>query len=101
MILLSDLPADMEPGRFHLLTLGVFFLLDEAEPIYFTGQLPHGGTAPLAPPGIQSIEPWAYRFIIIFYPASRILTGSTQTYMAASGICGEPVILPHEVFGYE
>ena len=91
----------MDPGRFHLLTLGVYFLLDEAHPIYFTGQLPHGGTAPLAAPGVDEIEHWAYRFVIIFYPALRILTGNAQTYMAASGVRGEPVTLPREVFGYE
>ena len=99
MLPCSDLPKGYEPGRFHLLPLGIFVELIGMPAFIFTGRIYHGGTAPLAPDGTEDIEPWAYRFVMIFYPASRIITGSTQTYMAASGIRGRGITLPYETFG--
>ena len=99
MLPCSDLPKGYEPGRFHLLPLGIFVELIGMPAFIFTGRIYHGGTAPLAPDGTEDIEPWAYRFVMIFYPASRIITDSTQTYMAASGIRGRGITLPYETFG--
>ncbi|KAK7677631.1 hypothetical protein QCA50_019442 [Cerrena zonata] len=101
MVSISDIPDGFDAGRFHLLSLGLYFVLDQVDVIYFTGQLVHAGTPPLAPEDAENIEPWAYRCVMIFYPASRVLTGSTQTYLAASGVRGEPVTLPREVFSYD
>lgn len=101
MVPCSDLPAGYDPGRFHLLPLGVFFVLSGIHPIVFSGRIYHGGTAPLAPANVTKVEPWAYRFVMIFYPASRIITGTTQPFMASSGILGRGLNLPYETFGYE
>lgn len=101
MVPISDIPQGWDAGRFHLLTLGIYFVLDRVDVIYFTGQLIHGGTPPLAPEGVKDIVPWAYRCVLIFYPASRIVSGSTQTYIAGSGVKGDPVTLPREVFCFE
>ena len=101
MVPCSDLPAGYDPGRFHLLPLGVFFVLSGIHPIVFSGRIYHGGTAPLAPANVTKIEPWAYRFVMIFCPASRIITGTTQPFMASSGILGRGLNLPYETFGYE
>ena len=56
MIVLSDIPEEpgWDPGRFHLLSLGLYFVLDPFAVIFFTGCLRHGGTAPLAPPEITT-----------------------------------------------
>ena len=101
MVPCSDLPDGYEAGRFHLLSLGVFIVLDKIPVVYFTGRLLHGGTPPLAPSTVTHIEPWAYRCVLIFYPASRIISGSTQVYMAASGIPDRGITLPHEIFTAE
>lgn len=101
MLPCSDLPDEYEPGRFHLLPLGIFVELADMPAFIFTGRIYHGGTAPLAPSGTKEVVSWAYRFVMIFYPASRIITGSTQTYMAASGIRGRGITLPYETFGPE
>ena len=98
MVPCSDLPQGYEAGRFHLLSLGVYVVLDRIPVVYFTGRLLHGGTPPLAPPTATQVETWAYRCVLIFYPASRMISGSTQVYMAASGIPDRGITLPHELF---
>lgn len=99
MVVSSDLPEGYESGRFHLLSIGVYVVLDQIRSVFFTGRLLHGGTPPLAPSGVEVIEDWAYRCVIIFYPASRIITGGVQTYMAASGVNGKGVTIPWEALG--
>ena len=98
MVPCSDLPPGYQAGRFHLLSLGVYVVLDQIPVVYFTGRLLHGGTPPLAPPSATEVEQWAYRCVLIFYPASRIISGSTQMYMAASGIPDRGITLPYEMF---
>ena len=84
-----------------IFSLWGFFVLSGIHPIVFSGRIYHGGTAPLAPANVTKIEPWAYRFVMIFCPASRIITGTTQPFMASSGILGRGLNLPCETFGYE
>lgn len=70
MTVLSDLPevGGWEPGRFHLLTLGVFVTREPFLVIFFTGRLRHGGTAPLQPPDDTTLlPPWAYRLTATVY----------------------------------
>ncbi|KAK7689205.1 hypothetical protein QCA50_007896 [Cerrena zonata] len=98
LVSLSDNPKNYEGGRFHLISLGVYVVLDEIDVFYFSGHHLHGGTPPLAPEGEENIEDWAYRCVVIFYPASKIISGSSQVFMAGSGIHGEPVTLPRKVF---
>lgn len=99
MIPSSHIPDNYESGRFHLVSLGVYVVLDQIRSVFFTGRLRHGGTPPLAPEGVEKVEDWAYRCVTIFYPASAIITGSAQTYMAASGVQGRGTTIPWEVYG--
>lgn len=71
----SDIPEDYHPGRFHLIELGVYVVLEELVCINFTGLRYHGGTPPTCPDGIP--VHWAYRFILIFYPNNRMLDGAS------------------------
>ncbi|KAK7696530.1 hypothetical protein QCA50_001188 [Cerrena zonata] len=98
LVSLSDNPKNYQGGYFHLISLGVYVVLGEIDVFYFSGHHLHGG---IAPEGEEHIEDWAYRCVIIFYPASKIISGSSQVFMAGSGICGEPVTLPCEVFSYD
>ena len=84
MIPLSDLsqkPGE-EPGRFHFITRGFWVRLTPLVNVFFSGRLPHGGTAPLAPPG-EPAESWALRCIWIGYPASAIVSGGARHTLAA------------------
>ena len=101
MVISSDLPDDYDPGRFHLVSLGVYVSLGKQGSVYFTGRLRHGGTPPLAPKGATKVADWAYRCVTIFYPASRIITGGAQTCMAVSGVKGRGFNIPKEAYGYE
>ena len=101
MVPCSDLPPGYEAGRFHLLSVGIFCVLDKVSVVYFTGRLRHGGTPPLAPSGAEEIVPWAYRCVLIFYPASRIVTGTNRPYMAATGVPGDGIYLPKEAYSFE
>lgn len=68
----SHLPDDYEAGEFHLLSLGVYVGLANMHVVFFSGCLCHSGTPPLAPSG--EIETWAYHFVLILNPASRMMT---------------------------
>ena len=74
MMVLSDLPTEdgWDPGRFHLLSIGVYLLLEPFTVVFFTGRLLHGGTAPLSPPGTVPPES-AYRLIFVGYPPEAFL----------------------------
>lgn len=101
MVIGSDLPETYEAGRFHLLSLGVYVDLGSIHVVYFSGRLRHSGTPPLAPPGTEEIAHWAYRFVLILYPASRLMLGTTKTVLAAqtSGDkTDKPLTVPPELF---
>ncbi|KAH9914548.1 uncharacterized protein B0H18DRAFT_1144304 [Fomitopsis serialis] len=97
MVVGSHLPENYEAGRFHLLSLGVYVDLANIHVVFFSGRLRHSGTPPLAPSGVEDIETWAYRFVLILYPASRIMLGTNKTVLAASST-KEPVTVPPEMF---
>ena len=84
MIPLSDLPDTdgWEPGRFHFITRGFYVSLAKYNIIYFSGRLPHGGTAPLAP-GCDQPPSWAIRFVLIGYPPRALVEGSARHTFAA------------------
>lgn len=84
---LSDLPADCDPGRIHLLPLGAYFVLDPWIQIFMSGLLYHGGTPPLAPDGVD-IPEWATRALLVSYPHTSLVVGNVKHAFAA---------LPHEL----
>jgi len=49
MISNCDIPDVYEPGRFHILELGVYIILDSFVSVYFSGLRVHGGTSPIGP----------------------------------------------------
>ena len=57
MAVLSDLPdvEGWEPGRFHLLPLGVYTVLHSFALVFFSGRLRHGGTALVQP--LNDVDP--------------------------------------------
>ncbi|KAF9455335.1 hypothetical protein BDZ94DRAFT_1327628 [Collybia nuda] len=77
MISYSYVPHDEEYewGRFHLLTLGCYIVLDPFRVMNFSGLRRHGGTPPLSPPGKKPV-PFAYRLMTVLYPPSSMLSGA-------------------------
>ena len=101
MIIGSNLPETYEAGRFHLLSLGLYVDLGNIHVVFCSGRLCHSGTPPLAPPGIEEVAHWAYHFVLILYPASRLMLGTSKTVLAAktSGDkTDKPLTVPPEVF---
>ncbi|KAJ7226582.1 hypothetical protein C8J57DRAFT_1093149, partial [Mycena rebaudengoi] len=82
MICNSDLPAHYTPGFFFILQLGVFVVLDCYMLVNFNGHCRHGGT-PSINPTSQPLVKWAYRFIVIAYPPSRMVNGTARILLAA------------------
>ena len=70
----DDIPIGYEHGRFHLLTLGAFIVSYPLRTTLMNGRQKHGGTAPMAPPGVVPV-PWAIRLNTIGYPQDHMLTG--------------------------
>ena len=102
MVVLSDLPdkRGWEPGRFHLLPLGVYVTLVPFLTVFFSGRLRHGGTAPLQPPSVNGPVPgWAYRLVAIGYPARRIVEGNVRHALAALPFQPDPLYLTQEMTG--
>ena len=96
---LSDLAGtkDEEPGRFHFITRGFYINLDRLVNVFFSGRLPHGGTAPLSPPG-ESPPAWALRCVLIAYPAGAIVSGGARHALAALPF-REPLYISPEMTG--
>ncbi|KAJ7681807.1 hypothetical protein B0H14DRAFT_3535517 [Mycena olivaceomarginata] len=95
----SDLPegSDYTPGFFFILQLGVFILLDRHTSINFSGLRRHGGTPPLCGTGRHAkLHKFAYRFVIIFYPPSRMMDG-TARYTLGAMPNNEAFIFPPEM----
>ncbi|KAJ7636688.1 hypothetical protein FB45DRAFT_864696 [Roridomyces roridus] len=103
----SDLPdyddeAPYEPGFFFIMQLGVFITLDKHTSINFSGLRRHGGTPPLCPHTgenltntVQHTKLNARRFVIIFYPPTRMIDGTARWSLAAMPN-GEPFLFPPE-----
>ena len=98
MTVLSDMPDSYEPGRFHLVGLGVYVQLSTFRSIYFSGRLQHGGTSPLAPPGMQPVS-WACRCVVIGYPAGAYVNGVGRQALAILPYKKEPLYLTPEMVG--
>ncbi|KAI0793096.1 hypothetical protein BC629DRAFT_1592997 [Irpex lacteus] len=94
----SDLPDYAEPGRFHLVGQGAYFTLSYLTQVFFTGLLPHGGTAPLIPEHIP-IEGWETRMFHISYPASSIISGEARHPFASWPYEAFPLYIPPEITG--
>jgi hypothetical protein len=77
----SDLPDNYYPGRFGLLSLGLYWQLQPQLGFMFSGLGYHGGTAPLALG--EDIEDWATRMLIIGYTPARMVNGSSKWALAA------------------
>ncbi|KAJ7470041.1 hypothetical protein B0H11DRAFT_2237846 [Mycena galericulata] len=105
----SDLPDDDEvpegqeytPGFFFILELGVFIVLDRHASINFSGLRRHGGTPPLCSPNLFRGKPaklykFAYRFVVIFYPPTRMMDGTARLTLGAMPH-NEAFILPPEM----
>ncbi|KAJ7226513.1 hypothetical protein B0H12DRAFT_1328701 [Mycena haematopus] len=80
----SDLPEGYTPGFFFILELGVFIQLDSHASINFSGLRRHGGTPPLcsSAPGAKLYK-FAYRFVLIFYPPTRMVNGTARWTLGA------------------
>ncbi|EPS96132.1 hypothetical protein FOMPIDRAFT_1053588 [Fomitopsis schrenkii] len=92
---------DLAAGRFHLLSLGVYVDLANIHVVFFSGRLRHSGTPPLAPPGVEEIAHWAYLFVLILYPASKLLLGTSKIALSATtsgNKSNDPHTVPPEVF---
>lgn len=87
-----------EPGRFHLIGLGVYVQLHSGLQVWFTGLLRHGGTPPLVPCQYD-LEGWEKRIFVISYPASAILSGEARHAFASLPFQSEPLYLPPEMTG--
>lgn len=97
-LVLSDIPDGWEPGRLHLLGLGVYASLSLYSQFFFTGRQLHGGTSPLAPDD-QAIPDWAYRLIMIAYPPTSFVFGNVKHAFAAMPHSREPIYLSQEMTG--
>ena len=73
MVANSRLPKEYESGRFHLLGLGCYFILESLTVMCFSGLRKHGGTPPIAPPGVEPAED-AYRFMNVCYPPKAMIS---------------------------
>lgn len=94
---LSDV-GTCEPGRFHLTSLGIYTQLSTFRTIYFTGRLPHAGTAPLGPPG-KSAPKWACRCVVVSYPPGVYTNGVVRQALAAIPFLEYPLYLTPEMVG--
>ena len=97
-LVLSDIPEGWEPGRLHLLGLGIFASLPLYRQFFFTGQHQHGGTSPLAP-NDEPIPDWAYRLIMIAYPPTAFVLGNLKHSFAPVPHSREPFYLSQEMTG--
>ena len=79
MLSLVSVPPDegYEPGRFHLLSMGLYIKLDLFKLMGFSGLRKHGGTPPLSPPGKPPADS-AYRIMVVMYPPASMLSQSAN-----------------------
>ena len=98
MTVVSELPdgPGWEPGRFHLLSVGVFITLVKFLVVFFTGRIYHGGTAPMAPEGEDAPDD-AYRLMLIAYPPKKVVEGGARHSFAALPHQHEPLYVGPEI----
>ena len=78
----SDLPDDYYPGRFHLLEIGAYVVLDNHIGLNFSGLYFHGSSPP-RPPGRAKPVEWATRHVGVLYPPRKIIDGGSRFALAA------------------
>ena len=97
----SRLPPGYEPGRFHLLELGLYFILDHLLVPIFCGLSSHVGTPPIAPPGEKPAK-HAMRFLTILYPPRSMLSETKDKNIPFASLPqGKLLTLGPEVTSYE
>ncbi len=92
----SRIPEDYEPGRFHLLGMGVYIVIKPKMAAIFSGREKHGGTPPIAPSGKTPLEHSA-RLVFVFYGPKVAITSEGISMPLASLPNGTPLILGPEI----
>lgn len=92
----SRLPNNYEPGRFHLIGVGIYIRMNAKIVSIFNGLSIHGGTPPIAPDGVIVAED-AARLVIVFYPPKAILSADKCSIPLASLPNGTPLVLGPEI----
>lgn len=82
MTMCSRLPDDYTLSKFHVLSLGIYFTLRNFDSANFCGLNHHGGTPPIAPPGVAVAED-AYRITFISYPPEKMGDGLGHVVVGA------------------
>lgn len=96
MVVLSNLPPDHEPGRFHIQGLGIYIQLETFSPIFFL----RTGTPPLGPAG-QPAEGWACPCDAIRHPSRARVNGTIRHALGAPPQKKEPLYLAPEMVGID
>lgn len=97
----SKLRKGIDPGRFHLLELGFFVVLDPGLTVAFSGLHQHGGTAPVVPYSMD-LDPSDIRATAISYPTKAIIESNCNfaVYHMSSGAtssCSTNVLVPARI----
>jgi hypothetical protein len=101
MVVNSRLPDDYEPGRFHLLALGLYFRLEHLLVPMFCGLALHVGTPPIAPPQSNPL-PHAVRFVMVLYPPRSMLSETGDKSLPLASLPkGKLLSLGPEITSYE
>ncbi|TDL13460.1 hypothetical protein BD410DRAFT_846930 [Rickenella mellea] len=79
---ISDIPVDYDPGKLFLLEQNAYVVLKNYTVLVFSGLHRHGGSPPRAPVGAASVEPWALRVTVIWYPSRTFLNRNGNTSLA-------------------
>lgn len=97
---LSDLRKSpgCEPGRLHLLGIGVWWELEYMSQLFFSGLLRHGGTPPLVPQDVE-LEGWEIRVNVINYPAAAAVSGEAKRPLHSVPYEEFPCYVPAEMTG--
>lgn len=101
MVVNSRLPDDYEPGRFHLLALGLYFRLDHLLVPIFCGLALHVGTPPIAPPGCKPHRHAVHFMTVLYPPRSMLSETADKTVPLASLPRGKLLSLGPEITSYE
>jgi len=79
---LSDLPNHYYPGRFHLLEIGAYIVLNNHVGINFSGLYFHGSSPPY-PPGNEEPLESAVRYAGVLYPPLKMTDGGGRIALAS------------------
>ena len=97
----SQLPDGYEAGRFHLLSLGLYFLMEHLHVPIFSGLGLHVGTPPVAPPEAIPLK-HAVRWMTVMYPPRSMLSEmDDKTMPFASLPKGKLLTLCPEITSYK